>query len=327
MSQGSEVRCQVSKPVSSTVICLPTAAGGIWFLAALAVLATAINYGNNLIFALAFLLLAIWISSAWECWRNLRGLDWQPTPTPPAFAGEALHTSGNLRDTSGRRHEQIALCMAGKNPFSPALTGKAGNLHRESVRLLFAVHGLARGQRRLERLSLFSRYPLGLWRARRPLPPMTALLYPRPEGHQPLPASAPHPAHRRQESGDFQGVRAYVPGDSPRRVNWRIYGRREELAVNNFDGGQGGEALWLDMNACSGDTESRLSQLCQWILTAEQQGQEYGLRLEGGQNLPPGRGRTHQQNCLTRLALYGQERSQVEKVFEPHCYEGVTHAT
>ena len=290
---------------------MPTAAGIIWFLAALALLATAVNYGNNLIFALAFLLVSIWISSAWECWRNLFGLDWQAAPTPPAFAGEALHAGGNLRDQSGRRHEQIALGIGNRFPLSPAKGAGRNTVDLggsgDSVRLELVLHGLARGYQRLEGLYLFSCYPLGLWRARRPLPPLMALLYPHPAGNQILPASAPQPAHRQQESGDFQGVRAYVPGDSPRRINWRIYGRREELAVNNFDGGQGGHVLWLEMSACSGNTESRLSQLCQWALSAEQQGLEYGLRLEGGQNLPPGRGRIHQQTCLLRLATYGEK--------------------
>jgi uncharacterized protein (DUF58 family) len=166
---------------------------------------------------------------------------------------------------------------------------------------------LARGWQRIEGLRLVSLHPLGLWRASRAVTPVCALIYPRPAGDLPLPGKAPRPAHRRQESGDFQGVRAYVPGDSPRRVNWRVYGRREELAVNSFDGGQGGNALWLDMDACAGDTENRLSQLCQWILTAGQQGLEYGLRLPNAQGMPPGHGLAHQQKCLEMLARYGSE--------------------
>jgi len=74
--------------------------------------------------------------------------------------------------------------------------------------------------------------------------------------------------------------------------------------VNDFDGGRGGHALWLDIAACAGDVESRLSQLCQWVCEAERRGLEYGLRLDDGPPLPPGRGRAHRGACLRRLALY-----------------------
>ncbi|MDR0674112.1 MAG: DUF58 domain-containing protein [Zoogloeaceae bacterium] len=279
----------------------PTLAGIIWFAAILALLATAINYGNNLIFALAFLLLSVWLQSAWLCWRNLSGLVWQPEATPPVFAGETARPGGNLRDPSGRRHEQVFLAQGGDHPGTPV------DFAADSVRLEVPIPALSRGWQRIEGLHLVSRHPLGLWRARRAIAPLAALVYPRPAGTRPLPDAAPRPAHRRQESGDFQGVRAYAPGDSPRRVNWRVYGRREELAVNRFDGGQGGNALWLDMDACAGDTETRLSQLCQWIVIAQNQGLEYSLRLPNAQGVPPGQGRGHQQKCLEALARYGAD--------------------
>ncbi|MDR2688310.1 MAG: DUF58 domain-containing protein [Azoarcus sp.] len=277
----------------------PTVTGIIWFLAALALLATAINYGNNLVFALAFMLLSLWISAAWECWRNLAGLEWRAAPIPPVFAGDALCPCGKLRDPAGRRRERIALGQGRR-------AGEAADLDGDGLHLELALPGLPRGQRTVTGLCLFSVHPLGLWRTSRLLPPGVALIYPRPAGDKPLPGKTPRPAHRQQESGDFQGVRAYAPGDPPRRVNWRLYARREELAVNAFDGGQGGHALWLDMDACDGDLETRLSQLCQWIVTAERQGLEYGLRLPG-QGQPPGRGREHQQRCLEALAVQGTE--------------------
>ncbi|MDR0736447.1 MAG: DUF58 domain-containing protein [Zoogloeaceae bacterium] len=279
----------------------PSAAGVFWMLAALALLATAINYGNNLIFALAFLLVSIWLQSAWTCWRNLSGLVWQPEITPPAFAGETIHPGGNLRDPSGRRHVQVFLARGGRHRGTPV------DFAADSVHLDIALPAPSRGWQGIDRLRLASCHPLGLWQASRAVAPLAALVYPRPAGVQPLPGKTPRPAHRQQESGDFQGVRPYAPGDPPRRVNWRVYGRREELAVNSFDGGQGGNALWLDMDACAGDTETRLSQLCQWVLAAGDQGLEYGLRLPNTQGVPPGQGRRHRQECLETLALHGTE--------------------
>ncbi|MDR1064356.1 MAG: DUF58 domain-containing protein [Azoarcus sp.] len=284
----------------------PTASGVVWLLAVFALLAVAVNYGNNLVFALAFLLLSVWISAGWQCRRSLSGLEWLPAPEPEAFAGEALHLSGSVRGLPGRRHGPVMLCTGrGRHRHcGPAVQAASGV--GDGAALELSLPAPARGRRRIGDLQLFSLHPLGLWRARRALPDVTALVYPRPAGERPLAGNAPSPAHRRQEAGDFQGVRAYTPGDSPRRINWRIYGRREELAVNNFDGGAGGRALWLDAAACEGDLETRLSQLCQWVVAAERQGREYGLRLGNGQDRPPGRGRAHYRACLARLALYGE---------------------
>jgi len=51
------------------------------------------------------------------------------------------------------------------------------------------------------------------------------------------------------------------------------------------------------------DVETRLSQLCRWVLDAEQAGQRYGLRLPGT-TLTPDHGPAHQQACLAALAAF-----------------------
>jgi len=278
------------------IVLAPTAAGVFMLLAVLALLATAINYGNNLVFALAFVLLSVMLSSGWQCRRNLVGLEWLPAAMPMAFAGETVNVVGSVRETSGRRREPVSL-RGGAAAIVPA---------SDAATLELPLPAPARGKRKIAGLRLVSLHPLGLWRAQRALPTVEALIYPRPQGERPLPGRAPNPAHRQRESGDWRGLRAYAPGDSPRRVNWRVYARGGELTVNDFDGGKGGAALWLDAAACAGEVESRLSQLCQWVCEAERQGLEYGLRLDDGAPLPPGRGRAHRQACLKRLALYGE---------------------
>ncbi|MDR2261180.1 MAG: DUF58 domain-containing protein [Azoarcus sp.] len=296
------------KNLMSRIVLLPTAAGVFWCMAVLALLATAINYGNNLVFALAFVLLSIWLTAAWQCRRNLHRLEWRPGPQATAFAGETLHLSGSVRSAARRRRDPVLLCAGHgrqrRRGLAAVLAPDAG------ATLELSLPAPARGRRQIGDLHLLSPHPLGLWRARRAVPDMTALIYPRPAGGRALPGQSPHPAHLRQEAGDFHGVRAYRPGDPPRRVNWRIYGRRDELAINDFDGGGGGHALWLDIAACEGEVESRLSQLCQWVREAEHRGLEYGLQLghapaEAAARARPGRGRKHLDDCLRRLALHG----------------------
>ena len=61
--------------------------------------------------------------------------------------------------------------------------------------------------------------------------------------------------------------------------------------------------LWLDIANCGGaGTEHKLSRLCAWVLAADKQGSEFGLRLPGLE-LPPASGEVHKRRCLEALAL------------------------
>lgn len=275
----------------------PSAPGIFWLLAVLALLASAINYGNNLIFALAFLLLAVWLQAAWHCWRNLAGVHWQASPPTPVFAGELLRIEGRLIERCGRQRLAVTL-IAG--PAAGAVSPLAAD---GEATLVIALPAGRRGPRRVGDLALCSTWPLGFWRSRRALPALDALVYPAASGDAALPAGSPRPAHRQAATDDFQDVRAYTPGDPLRRVNWRVFGRRGELVVNRFDGGPGGAALWLDWEHCRGEREGRLAQLARGVLDAEHSGRDYGLRLPGN-TLPPARGRAHRAQCLARLALF-----------------------
>lgn len=282
----------------------PTAAGGFWLLAVIALLATAINYGNNLIFALAFLLLALWLQAAWQCRRNLAGIVWQAFPTTAVFAGESLSVEGRLSESFGRVRHEIALsarAVEGLPVIVPADSESVASLPWLTVR---------RGEQAITELALLSRYPLGLWQSRRPLPALTALAYPHLAGSAPLPAVFPQPAHRQAAADDFQGLRAYALGDPPRRINWRAYSRREELLVNQFDGGPGGDVLWLSWAESPGSGEARLSQLARWVMEAEHAGHDYGLQLPG-KRWVPARGRAHREQCLKTLALFKAETGSV----------------
>lgn len=285
----------------------PTAAGLFWLAAVPALLATAINYGNNLLFALAFLVFAVWAQAAWACRRNLAGLSCRVLPPAPAFAGATLSVAASV-DGGGRPRRQLVLaCGVRSGRGGAATTGAAVDTGAAATTLQVDVPAGRRGRQTLAPLSLVSAWPLGLWRCRLPLPAQAALVWPAPAGDPALPGAAPNPAHRRTASADFQGLRAYAPGDPPRRINWRAYARREELAVNDFDGGEGGRALWLDIAHCAGDLEARLAQLTARVLAAEHAGREYGLRLGTAAGVPPGLGRAQREACLRRLALYGAE--------------------
>jgi uncharacterized protein (DUF58 family) len=158
------------------------------------------------------------------------------------------------------------------------------------------------------RLEIFTRYPVGLFHAWSYVDfGMTVLVYPRPDT-----AGGTPPAQSRSASeegipvsGDeeFNMLRAYRAGDTPKQIAWKALAREQGLLTKEFSAMASSE-LWLDWDeAHAPDIESRLSILCHWVLQAERFGQSYGLRLPGTV-VRPARGEAHRARCLEALALF-----------------------
>lgn len=285
----------MSRTPDSHVSLRLSAIGVLWLVCVAALLATAINYGNNVVFAMAFLLLAMWLQAAWSCRRHIQGLQVHWRTPLPVFAGALLRCDASVLQAQ----PGAALWLGGRQ--SPPQETTYAARHGEST-CTWSMPGLERGEHSVHGLHLASNWPLGLWVARRSLPPLTTLVYPRPAGHSEWGATAPVAARQLCASSEFQDLRRYTAGDTPQRINWRAFARRDELLVSRFGGEHGGSAVWLDFAQCAGDMEHRLSQLTQWVLAAEHTTLEYGLRLPGLQ-VPPNLGRTHRSQCLRHLAL------------------------
>ncbi|MCY1262472.1 hypothetical protein D9M68_590120 [compost metagenome] len=289
------------------IFILPTLAGVAFGVALVPMLLVAINYQNSLAYALTFLLLSVFLVAILHTFRNLSGLNLKAAGGAPVFLGEQAHFHVTL-ESGGRGHQAIAL---GWPPQALQLLDVAADgacpveLHLPTLR---------RGWLRPGRLRVESRYPLGLLVAWSWVDLDQALLvYPRPQaGDLPLLAG-------RGEDGDdeglhvlgpgaddYQGLRAYQPGDSRRRLHWKAYSRGQGLFVKDF-AALAGRDLWLDLEQLDGDLEHRLGLLCHWVLQFSCRGQPFGLRL-GAQQLEPDTGDAHREACLRALALFGEPR-------------------
>ena len=171
-----------------------------------------------------------------------------------------------------------------------------------------AVTAQRRGVLQCGRLEVFTRYPVGFFHAWSYVDfGLTVLVYPRPDPHAGTP-----PAQSRSVSeegipiaGDeeFNMLRAYRAGDTPKQIAWKALAREQGLLTKEFSATASSE-LWLDWeDARAPDTEGRLAILAHWVLQADDFGQGYGLRLPGTR-IAPSRGATHQHACLKALALH-----------------------
>ncbi|WP_310126358.1 DUF58 domain-containing protein [Pseudomonas oryzihabitans] len=286
------------------IFILPTRQGAAFAVALLLMLLAGINYQNSLAYGLTFLLFSLALVAMLHTYRNLAGLQLAGGGASPVFAGEAA--GFRLRLESDRRaHQAIALGWRGEPLILSDVP--AG----ESVALQVFHPAPKRGWLRPERLRVESRFPLGLFVAWSWLDlDVRALVYPRPLEVAPPPRSGEDRGGEEgqrqagQGADDFQGLRPYQPGDSRRRLDWKAFSRGQGLLVKDFTALAGSE-LWLDFSVLDGDTETRLSWLCQAVLDCSARQLRFGLRLPGVE-LRPASGDNQRDAALQALALFGR---------------------
>lgn len=284
-----------------SIYVLPTRNGLMFALLLFVMWLGAINYGNNMIFALTFLLASLALITILHTFRNLRGLKVSVLPPKPVFAGEAASFVIQLENPGPRLRTAIGL-QRGRQLLSLADVPAHG---RANLQLQWPTR--QRGWLAPPRVRLFTIFPLGLFHAWSSLElDRRCLVYPSPEAG---PVPQPHGAgsegsQPRSHDGqdDFRELRRYRPGDSPRRIAWHVVARGQDPQTKEF----GGEALmpvWLDWHVLAQlGPEAKLARLCRWVLDAESAQRRYGLRLPALE-IPPGQGQQHRDRCLEALAL------------------------
>jgi uncharacterized protein (DUF58 family) len=284
------------------VYILPSRYGWLLGAAVLALLAGSINYSLSLGYALTFWLVSLGLLSMLYTWRNLAGLQLSVGPCPSVFAGQ----EATLAFLAGNARYPRAAVEFSIEGF-PARCSDIGET--ENTRVDLRLPTTRRGWLRPGRLRLSTRYPLGLFTAWSWLAPdCRCLVYPAPEDDAP-----PLPMGEGDETGgrtpaegqeDFQGLRPWRPGDSPRRIAWKAWARGQENLSKVFSDARS-SAIHLDWNRTgTAGPESRLSRLTRWVLDAEAAGLAYGLSLPGTE-IQPGLGESHREACLRALALWG----------------------
>jgi uncharacterized protein (DUF58 family) len=288
------------------VYILPTRPGFMLGGTLMVLLVGSINYQLNLGYLLTFLLAGSAVVGMHVCHATLRGLTLALLPPPPQFAGAAAMLSivlGNPRATVRHGIGLAVLDDSHQDHWSWTDVPAQG-----SCTVQVAFRPASRGLHRVPPLTAETRFPLGtfrVWTVWRPA--AQVLVYPQPEAHPPpLPPGEPRAGGaataRVQNSGEFEGVRAYRRGDPLKLVVWKKAAKTDELVSRDTMQAQRHE-LWLDFAQVGlAEHEARLSRLAAWVLQADQLGQDYGLRLPG-QQVKPGSGEAHKRRCLEALAL------------------------
>lgn len=297
-------------PVTLTqrrIFILPTRTGYFFAFVLFLMLIAAINYSLSLGFLLTFLLAGMGSTSMLHTFRNLARLSISPGRVEPVFVGETAYFDLVLANPSITRFA-VGARRARVLDSEPVFGDVLSEAH---LTLQLPQAAKKRGRLPCGRIEVFSEYPVGLFHAWSFVDfGATCLVYPRPD---PGAGALPFNANTKGEgnipiAGDeeFQSLRAYKPGDTPRQIAWKAMARGQGLLVKEF-GATASADLWLDYESLHGlDMETRLSRLTWWVLEAERSQLAYGLRLPGTV-IAPAIGSLHRNRCLEALALFGQK--------------------
>jgi uncharacterized protein (DUF58 family) len=292
--------------VQRRVFILPTPHGLVFALVLLVMLAGSINYSLGLGFVLTFLLGALGVNAMIHTFRNLANLRITGGRTRPVFAGDAALFTIHIENRGDTDRYAIGLTHDRRQASFVDV------MARSTVPATAPVHAARRGILRPGRLTMFTRFPLGLYHAWAYVDlDLRCIVYPRPApSGMPMPPAASSNgtgSERGQGQEDFSGMRQYHHGDSPRHIAWKVAARDQGLLTKQFSGRAETE-LWLDWAQLPPQmgVEERLSHLTRWVLDAHAAGLAYGLRVPGA-SVAPVAGEAQRERCLEVLALFDQD--------------------
>lgn len=277
---------------------------------------TAVNYQNNLLFSFSCLLVSIMVSAIAFTYRNLSGLKISAGKCVSVYEGEFVNVDVKLESHKGGVKEGVYLGFdrnsdVQMDAISDEVIGK------------LCFKAMTRGWVNVPRFTLFSHYPLGLLRCWTWTKlEFDAVVYPTPvympfkralvdEGDE-VNEDQVDSLIKGQSADDFHGFKTYQPGDSLKHVAWRQYAKTSQLLTKEFSSYEG-VSRWLDWNVLDGvSVERRLQILCGWVLTSNENTDEYGLIIPGC-TIGLGQGSSHKLQCLRALALYGVNSNRGDK--------------
>jgi len=294
------------------IFVFPTATSVALLVTILLLFLMGVNFQNSLVHALSFWLLALIIVSIFFTYKNLSGISIKTVQSSPCYAGEKAVFELEISCPSVQKKSAISIGWQGEDVSSV-------NLHEHhTVNIKLSHRTQSRGRFQPGKLSIFSRYPLGLVKGwSYALLDMHSIVYPRPvlqesvDKGESVDEEAEQGLEIPRGTTDFSGIRDYTAGDSPRQIHWGAYAKTGKVQTKTFVD-YASRDLWLDWDsiAISGD-EVKLSHLCAKVLQYHQEQQVFGLKLPG-RTIAPASGEAHKNTCLTALALYGVEDSQDE---------------
>ncbi|MBD1582165.1 DUF58 domain-containing protein [Pseudoalteromonas sp. S16_S37] len=260
-----------------------------------------INYQNNLLLAVAYLMIMLLIIALLYGYANFNASEVKLVAINSAHCNTP--PSVTLAITSNKRLLD----------FSIAHDALEEPIHIPSIErtvLQSAPLRLERGKHLIGQFKFVSHFPFGLVSVWSYLY-LKKSIYAYPN---PLENNESMYAFRATENSDelsnstlvvdeFKQLTPFQSGMNMHRVSWKHYAKSQQLLVKEYEGELGAQTLRFDYAELQGTVEQRLSKLCYLVLEAEASDTFYAFKL-GGFELSANRGEAHKLKCLEALCDY-----------------------
>ncbi len=297
---------------------LPTRVGWYYALILIALFGIAVKFDNQSAFMMLFILIAVGLVAMVYTHNNVIGVSIKAQPSNAVFLGEPALFPISLANASRKQRHAVWLICGGFHRLTSLIPGES-----ESVQIKLPT--VQRGYLSCDPINLSSQFPIGVffcW-TKRFTSEQRCLVYPQPLNLVPFPEDGSHEGRLQASSQvrvgaeDYAGMKSYQPGDRLRDIHWPSLAKTHKLVSVQYENQSNSSVnlSWFSLPSHL-NIEDRLSQLCFWIMEAEQNGLRYQLEMPN-HTIEFDSGRTHYHECLKVLALWGEPVKEPQPRKEP----------
>jgi uncharacterized protein (DUF58 family) len=301
---------------SRNIIIYPSRFGFAYLVFVVLLFLLATNYQNNIILLVSYLLVSLFITVMLHSFYNITKLSFSSVAQQSGYANDTLYFPIYVKTT--KIHYDINAFFS--NRSLPTVASKIEQCQLGSNVLNLTYKATSRGQHRLGRVTVFSEYSMGLFVSKSILDfGHYALVYPQPKTLQLSELTSAtqtnedvtsnYQTSHTKGSDDFFELKKFVMGESNSSIAWKQEAKGRGRFSKHYHQYQS-QLVWLSITDMPGHSiEMKLSYLSFLVSELTALNQEFGLALsrninDESTNIAPGAGITHQQTCLTALALY-----------------------
>jgi uncharacterized protein (DUF58 family) len=256
---------------------MPNRFGFVFFLVFLLMLLVGGTYQNNLVFMMAFILLALGLVTIIQTARNIRDLELVFLEVESDFTEKKSLARVVVRNNGKDPVYNIKVGVENlkkRRFFRPDLhSGVIEQIPPQSLAQIEITYPLVKawGRYGIDRVDLATSYPYGLFKTwvvgKRSA---EFFVYPQPAGQQELPVT------RSLIGEDFSGHRPFSTGDSFSRVDWKLVARGRGLNTKEYNSANE-EKITFEMSDLK---QQSIEQAVQWVTLCQENRIEYSLRTD-----------------------------------------------
>lgn len=267
------------------------------------------NYQNNVILMFCYFVFALLLLALFHSYTSFVQYNISFRPVDNCFANQQVQLSFELSRKPNRSSlhslSNIAI-YSNRYPIYEYLENGSNTI---------AICSLARGRHQLDRISIESIFPFGLFRCWSHLTvPGQFYVFPSPIPcrlklrQQQSQGKTGHQTSVLVTSEDLQGIRDYRDSDPIHHVSWKHFAKGQGLLSKDFSE-RSAISGWLHfIDYFTENVEHALGETTFQILELSNQDANFGFSI-GNQQIMPSSGMQHQQQCLEAVALYRHKQA------------------